>query len=54
MRHVLNELLCLLFIHNFETVEIKDDYETVVCEQCSTVWVVDHAQHTMQPLKAVT
>jgi hypothetical protein len=51
MKYVIGKLLCLLFIHDFETVDQENEYETVVCERCNTVWIVDLRQHTMQPLK---
>jgi hypothetical protein len=51
MRHILSKLLCFLFIHDFETVETQDDYQTVVCERCGRVWLVDQKQHIMEPLK---
>jgi hypothetical protein len=54
MKHLIKKLLCLLFIHQFETVDTENQYETVVCERCGTTWLVDLKQHTMEPLKAVT
>jgi hypothetical protein len=53
MRHVLNKLLCFLFIHPFESVERDNQFETVVCERCGATWVVDHTLHIMEPLKEV-
>jgi hypothetical protein len=51
MKHLIKKLLCSVFLHAFETVEQENAYETVVCERCSTVWLVDLKQHTMEPLK---
>jgi hypothetical protein len=54
MKHLIQTLLCSVFLHAFETVEQENGYETVVCEHCGTTWLVDLKHHTMEPLKAVT
>ena len=45
--------ICFMYLHNFETVDKENQYETVVCEQCGTDWLVDHTLHIMEPLKEV-
>ncbi len=46
-------LLCLLYIHAFETIDWENELEAVVCERCGRSWAVDRKQHTMEPLKEV-
>jgi hypothetical protein len=54
MENLTHKLLCFLFLHSFVTEDRENEYETVVCYRCHSVWLVDLKQHIMEPLKAVT
>jgi hypothetical protein len=51
MKHMLNKLLCFLFLHNFHTLEEGNGIKLVGCRRCPGRWEVDMREETMEPVK---
>jgi len=48
VKELLKKLLCALFLHDFYTQEVTEEYTEVRCTRCPGAWRVDNEQRTME------